>query len=452
MNNQATEQVEDDKEEFFNYLIDKLDTIASKGKQFLQNITRSEADKEAARVVGPGGEPIITLERKVLTRRYRPKDAVDMIGVSMSKFDNAIASGLLPPPDMRTDTKRKMKAGYTINQINHARRIFGKAPSKPSDLLGVVIGIANLKGGAEKTTLCTNLAQKAALEGLSVLIVDTDPQGSITFAMGKNPNIDVLYEHTMAPYLLEDKEALEDAGFGPDAYKNLDYAIQDTYWDNIKIIPACMDCLTIDLELPAINQAAKIGTKQAVQKLRVGLQNARQKFDIILMDGTPSLNISTLNVFSACDYIYVPTPSAILDLSSTVAFVDLLHLTLSKYKTDGVIPNVPEIKFVISKVSKSPATQRLAQYGRAIFSAASLEDVLLAELHHSEEVSKAGVKAISVYEVKPSESDNPDRLRATTDMFDRVYNEVITDVKRDFWGIEKFTLGHGGPVFEREAA
>jgi chromosome partitioning protein len=414
-------------------MLNKINTISDRGLNIIQKIPELIKQSQESKL-DPADVRAMQVDERVLKRRYGTKLTAEMAGISHSSIYTAEQDGRLPQPDYRTDTKQRKRAGYTINQINQIRNVFGTLPSRPEETDAAIIGILNLKGGSQKTTLCHLFSQYLAIQGYRVLVVDTDPQGSLSFYFGKRPDVDVQYEHTIAPFLLEDDEALEEAGFGVDASRTLDYAIQPTYWDNIDIIPACLQNLNIDMAMPAMLHGTSKEAKVAqIEKLRSGLQTAGDNYDFILLDGTPSLNITTLNVITACDMVFVPTPAAMSDYASTLQFAQLIADTIDAYDRDGFYPNIPDLRFVITKYSKSSYAHFMEKVIRKTFGV-ELGDVLANQAHHSDEIGKATNRMTSVYEVNPSEADNRTRLRDTVGMFDRLFDEMLGQIRNTCWG------------------
>lgn len=414
-------------------VLQKINTITDRGLNIIERIPelikRSQESK-----LDPADVRAMQVDERVLKRRYGTKLTAEMANVSHSSIYTAEQDGRLPEPDYRTDTKRRKRAGYTINQISAIRKVFNTLPSRPEGTDAAIIGVLNLKGGSQKTTMCHLFSQYLAIQGYRVLVVDTDPQGSLSFYYGKRPDVDVQYENTIAPFLLEDDEALEDAGFGPNASLSLKYAIQPTYWDGVDIIPACLQNLNIDMAMPSLLQGASKEAKVAqIEKLRNGLQAVGQDYDFILLDGTPSLNITTLNVITACDMVFVPTPAAMSDYASTLQFAQLIADTIDAYDRDGFYPNIPDLRFVITKYSKSSYAQFMEQVIRKTFGVET-GDVLTKQAHHSDEIGKATNRMTSIYEVNPSEADNRTRLRDTVKMFDGLFAEMTAQVISTCWG------------------
>lgn len=400
----------------------KINTVVKRGETIMKEIPglvrKAQKNKhdtdwlEAAQV-----------DERIQKRRYGTTQAAELAGISHSLLYTAEQDGRLPEPEYRADTARKVRSGYTMNHINHIRKVFNTAPRKPDGASAAVAGILNLKGGSQKTTTCHLFSQYLAMKGYRVLLLDTDPQGSLSFFYGKRPDDNIHYENTIAPFFLEDDAALVEAGHPVGASRSLHYAIQKTYWDNIDIIPSCLQNLNIDLMMPKVMDDANIPFMDRIMKLRSGLVEVGKDYDFIIVDGTPSLNISTLNVVSACDMVFVPTPAAMLDFASTLQFAGLVAETTETYNESSIYPNIPDIRFFITKYSGSSYAQFMGQIIRRVFTV-ERGDVLSNEAHASDEIGKATNSTYSIYEQNPAESDNRKRLKSTIDMFDKLFDEM----------------------------
>ena len=118
-------------------------------------------------------------EARKITRRWRVGEAADLIGVSSQAIRDAEKAGRLPHPDMEMRGRVEQRVGYTIEQINHMRDVFGTRLRRPDDSVPPVIAVAAHKGGVYKTSVSVHLAQDLALKGLRVLLVEgNDPQGT----------------------------------------------------------------------------------------------------------------------------------------------------------------------------------------------------------------------------------------------------------------------------------
>lgn len=400
----------------------KISAVVNRGETVMHQIPslvkkaqedRHEADWLEANIV----------DERVLKRRYGTSQAAVMAGVTHSSLYKAEEAGRLPEPDYRYDTAKKIRAGYTINQINQMRDVFGTRPKKPEGTKAAIVGILNLKGGSHKTTTCHLFSQFLGLKGYKVLLVDTDPQGSLSFFFGKRPDENVHYENTVAPFFLEDDDALVEAGHPEGSSRSLRYAIQKTYWDCIDIIPSCLQNLNIDLMMPRVMDDANVPYYDRIMKLRNGLLEVADDYDFIIIDGTPSLNISTLNVVSACDICFVPTPAAMLDFASTLQFTSLIAETIESYKESDIYPNVPDVRYFINKFTNSSYSLFMEEIIRRVFNI-ERGDVLSNVAHATNEIGKANNSTYSIYEQNPSDSDNRKGLKDTVSMFDKLFQEM----------------------------
>jgi chromosome partitioning protein len=156
--------------------------------------------------------------------------------------------------------------------------------SLPAPPLPRVLVVANQKGGVGKTTTSVNLAAALALGGLSVLLVDLDPQGNATTALGVDhpSGTPGTYEVLMAGAALSD------------------HVVDSPEAPNLKVLPATIDLAGAEIELVSI-VARENRLKRA---LRAYLQDHHA--DYVFLDCPPSLGLLTLNALVAANEILVP--------------------------------------------------------------------------------------------------------------------------------------------------
>ncbi len=144
-----------------------------------------------------------------------------------------------------------------------------------------VIAIANQKGGVGKTTTAVNLSSCLAYKGKKVVIIDVDPQGNTTSGLGiDKKNISKsIYE-----VIINDE--------------NIENALMKTMIDNLYICPSNIQLVGAEVELVSVISRET--------RMKVAIDDIRDKYDFILIDCPPSLGLLTLNALTAADTILVP--------------------------------------------------------------------------------------------------------------------------------------------------
>ncbi|MEC3919042.1 ParA family protein [Nocardia sp. CDC160] len=167
-----------------------------------------------------------------------------------------------------------------------------------------VIALCNQKGGVGKTTSTVNLGAALAECGLRVLLVDLDPQGALSAALGV-----AHHDLELTVYNLLTRNA-----------PSIDDVLMKTTVDNLHLLPS-----NIDLSAAEIQLVNEVGREHSLRRV---LDPIRDRYDYILIDCQPSLSLLTVNALACADGVIVPMECEFFSLRGLA----LLNDTMDKVR------------------------------------------------------------------------------------------------------------------------
>ena len=178
-------------------------------------------------------------------------------------------------------------SGWTpiAEEAARATRVLHPKANLPKPARRRVMTVSNQKGGVGKTTSAVNLAAALAMHGLKVLVIDLDPQGNASTALGVDHRSGVpsIYEVLLGEVSLADAAAVSDQS------------------DNLYCVPATIDLAGAEIELVSM-EGRESRLKEALPAGAMDELNP----DYVLIDCPPSLGLLTVNAMVAADEVLIP--------------------------------------------------------------------------------------------------------------------------------------------------
>ncbi len=208
----------------------------------------------------------------------------------------------------------------------------------------LIIAVCNQKGGVGKTTTTINLGAALAELGRHVLLVDFDPQGSLSVGLGVNP-------HTL-------DLSIYNLLLGRDT--TVDEVIAATDVPGLDILPS-----NIDLSAAEVQLVSEVAREQTL--LRV-LEKVRDRYDVILIDCAPSLGLLTINALTAADQVIMPLECEFFALRGIVLLTDTIAKVQDrlnpKLKIMGIVGTMYDARTLHSR----EVLERVVQaFGETVF-------------------------------------------------------------------------------------
>ena len=360
--------------------------------------------------------------RKTL-RHFSSREVADLIGIGESTVRQLAIDGEAVEPNQLENGRKQ----YTLQQINELRHYLAqKRPQLAQKILPrrrtgdhlQILTVANFKGGSAKTTTSVHLAHYLALQGLRVLVVDLDPQASLTSMFGIQPEFDVPENRTLYPAIrYADTADIHDV-------------IVSTYFDGLDLIPGNLELMEFEHETPqAIIEGRSRGNQMFFRRLSAALQGVDADYDIVLIDAPPQLGYLTLSALFASTALIVTIHPAMLDVASMNQFLAMTSDLLSVIERAGGQLRQDFFRYLLTRHNPHDMPQvNVATLLRTLFSS----HVCISPVLETTAIANAGLEKKSLYEVERG-TMNRDTLRRALDSVDAANAEIFGLVKQA-WG------------------
>ena len=178
--------------------------------------------------------------------------------------------------------------------------------------MGKVISVANQKGGVAKSTTTLNLGVGLARQGKKVLLIDADPQGSLTASLGYVEPDDIgTTLATIMMNIINDEEIAEEEGILH-------------HEEQVDLLPANIELSALEVTM------SNVMSRELIMKEYI--DTMRSRYDYILIDCMPSLGMMTINALVASDMVLIPVQAAYLPVKGLQQLISPLALLHTDYE------------------------------------------------------------------------------------------------------------------------
>lgn len=265
-----------------------------------------------------------------------------------------------------------------------------------------IIVIANQKGGCGKTTTCINLSTALAKMGLKVLIIDLDAQAQASLGVGINTDE---LKYSVYDVMVKNLE--------------LESIIVPTNIQNLDIAPASSMLTGAQLEMASLLGREWI-LRTSINKM---INTGTRKYDYIIMDCSPSLNLTTINGLASAQFILIPAQTHYFSLEGMKELLSTIKIVKERLNPElqilGILPTLYDIR---TRISREILGQMRKHFKDKIFKTA---------IHTNIKLVEAQVHQQSIYEFAPTSNGVRDYLALSEEVVARTRPEFSLENQKE---------------------
>ncbi len=360
-------------------------------------------------------------------RSFSSGEASYYLGVADGYLRKAHHDGRIQEVEMGAGNRRK----YSVAQIADIRSKLAESAHKPEQFLPgrrssndemQVWAFVNFKGGSGKTSSAIHVSHALALRGYRVLVVDCDPQASITTFFGYQPELDFFDSGSLYDVIrYKDRET----GAGPVPLRQI---IKKSYFHNLDLAPGGIHVSEFETETPSALSRGELPV--FFDKIREALKDVKDDYDIVIMDCPPQLGYVTLSAICAAQNIVMTIIPERVDMASAAQFLNMASSLTEVLHENAGVGLFDNFKFLLSRFDTNVATQvDLAEFMRELFGSAVMKSAFL----KSSAVSEAGISQQTVLEVDLSAVKNRKTYERAIQSVHEITAEIEEMIQKN-WG------------------